>query len=415
MTKNATLPDATPDWHLVRANTGGRTAAPRTIKDWPEAPPWRRFGAERDRGDPLARVREIGEHYLIDDRIAEVVNAAIHLRRPVLITGAPGTGKSSLAYAVAWQLKLGEVLHWPVNSRATVADALYRYDAVSHLAAAQLARFAAKPLPPLERFIRLGDLGLAFCPRQADERDADGNPIRGPRVLLIDEIDKGDIDLPNDLLDLLERGEFRIHELIRYPTDAPTDALGDSAGAGGAPPQAAVDQEAPFAVLGPSGDRRFHIGHTVRCDAFPLVFLTSNGERDFPPAFLRRCLRLDLRPRQDPEDLAEVVEARLVGAEGTGDLGQWLKRLATGGGASPVASERYEALPPEIKDLIKRFLARADNRTLATDQLLNAVFLVAGPLGGTTKGYDDLINTLFANLGVGFKPGLDDDAEVDGP
>src|SRR5262249_20206891 len=141
-----------------------------------------------------------------------LVNLALHLRRPLLVTGQPGVGKSTLAFSVAYELGLGPVLRWPITSRSTLLDALYRYDAVGRLQEVSLQREAARPsrrtqddatmpagndatapsadgadaLLGIGKYVRLGPLGTALLPRHR------------PRVLLIDEFDKSDIDLPND-------------------------------------------------------------------------------------------------------------------------------------------------------------------------------------------------------------------------
>src|SRR5262249_24910117 len=137
--------------------------------------------------------QERGANYKASDNERELVNAAMVLRRPLLMTGKPGNGKSTLAYAVAWELNLGPVLRWPITTRATLQEALYRYDAVERLRDASMA--GAGSAPQIGDYIRLGPLGTALIPAQR------------PRVLLIDEIDKSDIDLPNDLLNVLEEGE----------------------------------------------------------------------------------------------------------------------------------------------------------------------------------------------------------------
>jgi MoxR-like ATPase len=305
------------DWQLFRGDGNARQL------ELPPAPPWRRFtGSE----GPLARP------YLIGPREAHVVNAALHLRRPLLVTGHPGTGKSSLAYAVAHELGLGRVLRWPVNSRSTLQDALYRYDAIGRLRETTLNRDRGEAEPGIGTYVRLGPLGTALA------------PIARPRVLLVDELDKGDVDLPNDLLAVFEDGEFEIPELARLPEE-----------------QTAVD-----VLTDDLGERVTVERGQVRCREFPVVVITSNGERDFPPAFLRRCVRLDL-PEPDRDRLRNIVAAHL----GTDGLAQ-------------------------AEDLLDAFENRRAPGELATDQLLNAVFL---RVGGVDTDADGLLDAVFHRLG----------------
>ncbi|MFD8233295.1 AAA family ATPase [Streptomyces sp. NPDC059696] len=307
-------------WRLFRGD-----GVPRGIESLPPAPPWRRFG-NRPRSDTNA------SPYLISPGHADVVSAALHLRRPLLVTGQPGTGKSSLARAIAHELQLGEVLHWPVNSRSTVSEALYRYDAVGRLRETALTRDQEREEPPIGTFVRLGPLGTALVPRPR------------PRVLLVDELDKGDVDLPNDLLTVFEEGEYEIPELARLPED-----------------QSVVE------VLSADADTQVRVVRgRVRCQEFPVVVITSNGERDFPPAFLRRCVRLELPP-PDSERLREIVAAHL--------------------GQEAASS---------VDDLLRDFLSRRQRGGLATDQLLNAVFLRAG---GVDLDADGLLEAVVHRLG----------------
>ncbi|ATW51381.1 AAA family ATPase [Streptomyces peucetius] len=315
------------DWRLFRGNGRARSIT------FPEAPPWRRFdGAET--GGP-GRERP----YLIGPAEADVVNAALLLRRPLLVTGHPGTGKSSLAHAVAHELSLGRVLHWPVNSRTTLQEALYRYDAIGRLRETNMRRDPQDghgtpgEEPGIGSYVRLGPLGTALVPSAT------------PRVLLVDELDKGDVDLPNDLLNVFEEGEFEIPELARLPEDQAT------VGVMTADPDAWTD-----VVRG-----------RVRCSEFPVVVITSNGERDFPPAFLRRCVRLDL-PEPDEDRLRAIISAHL-NPDGTG------------------ADTDLEGMD----ELMRAFLARRARGELATDQLLNAVFLRRGGVDLDAEGLLDAV------------------------
>ncbi|TYB61754.1 MoxR family ATPase [Nonomuraea sp. PA05] len=244
-------------------------------------------------------------------REARTVNAALVLRRPLMVTGAPGSGKSSLAYRIAYELELGAVLRWQVTSRTRLADGLYTYDAVARLQDAQLAGKS----PPAGDYIRLGPLGTALCPH------------RRPRVVLIDEIDKGDFDLPNDLLNALDDGEFLIHQLARV--------------------RPARGKERSMEVLTSEGQRvRVH-GGMVRCGQFPVIIMTSNGEREFPPAFLRRCVQLRITGHTEPKHLERVLRAQLS-----------------------------DASDEKAQEGIAEFAKLSETGQLPLDQLLSAVFLI---------------------------------------
>lgn len=297
------------------------------IRSLPKPPPWRDFdgrplvapgpGTDSASTRRLGAYRHLAEMHRPSAEELEIINAALYLRRPLLVTGSPGTGKSTLAHAVAYELGLGRVLHWPVVSRTTLDDGLYRYDALARLQDTQIAagsRAAGAPQPVVPggigSYVRLGPLGTALL------------PTAKPRVLLIDELDKSDIDLPNDLLNVLEEGEFGIPELERI-----------------------AEREPEVEVLTDDGAKVTVRDGRIRCHAFPFVVLTSNGERDFPAPLLRRCIHLEIS-RPDHERLATVVRAH---------LGDELARVG--------------------EDLITRFLERSRTEQLATDQLLNAIYL----------------------------------------
>ncbi|MFE4575973.1 AAA family ATPase [Streptomyces chartreusis] len=294
----------------------------------PAGPPWRRFGPDRPKRPA----------YVIRPEDTDVVNAALQLRRPLLVTGFPGVGKSSLAYAIADDLGLGPVLHWAVNSRSALTEALYRYDAVARLRDATAPEHSGRRLP-VEKYVVLGPLGTALA-------SASGTP----RVLLIDELDKGDIDLPNDLLTVFEDGAFEIPELSRQAAE--TGDLEAEVALTRPVPYRAPDDSGALAHAGPDSPPAAVIDGWVYCQEFPIVVITSNGERDFPPAFLRRCVRLDLKD-PEPEHLKEVVQAQ---------FGQDL-------------SGADEATLAGVEDMINKFGEAGRNGRLATDQLLSAIHL----------------------------------------
>ena len=333
---------ATRDWKLFRGNRKPHDIVKRLEKLPP--PPWRPFRSaevpEERRHvaskDLRPSTQQRGRTFQATDKIVELVNAALVLRRPLLVTGHPGSGKSSLIDAIAYELELGEPLRWSVTSRSTLRDALYSYDAVGRLQASRQAaqddsraetirrrHRRSSAGVPITDFLRLGPLGTALLPTER------------PRALLIDEIDKADLDLPNDLLNVLEDGEFEIPELARLE-----------------------EVLVRVRVQGGDDDETYPVRQgRVRAKQFPIVVFTSNGERDFPPAFKRRCLSLDMPdPCADPVRLTDIVRAHLN--EYFDD-----KRRAT------------------VERLIKDFHQRAATERLATDQLLNAVLLVVGRAG----------------------------------
>lgn len=314
------------DWYIYH---GGDRVTPEEVRDrWcAEVPPWRRCapqevqraappamaGGARDRG---ARYRSSSEEELLR------ANVALMLRRPLLVNGDPGLGKTTLAYNIAWCLGLGAPLRWEVNSQTTLRDGLYQYDAVGHL---QRARRRAQG--SIGEFITLGPLGTALLPAAL------------PRVLLIDELDKASYDLPNDLLHVLEEASFTIPELIRAEDDA------------------AVIPYDPR-----TRDERVRVrGGTVAATHHPVIVITSNDERPFPPAFLRRCVQLTIR-RPSPAVLADIVRVQLEGQVGADRVSATLSRL--GEEATDVLLQtlyletRYSADPQSIDGALKRATRR---------------------------------------------------------
>jgi len=153
------------------------------------------------------------------------VNASINLERPLLVKGEPGTGKTELARQVASSLKL-EIIEWNIKSTTKAQQGLYEYDAVSRLRDSQMG----EKIKDISKYIKKGKIWNAFETKKKS-------------VLLIDEIDKADIEFPNDLLQELDKMEFYVYET----------------------------------------------GQTIKADNRPIVIITSNNEKELPEAFLRRC------------------------------------------------------------------------------------------------------------------------------
>lgn len=167
------------------------------------------------------------ETYIASDELIRSVNIAAALKKPLLIKGEPGTGKTMLAEAIAQSLGM-DLLIWNIKSTTRAQDGLYVYDTVQRLYDSQ---FGAEGVDNIAKYIRPGKLGEAF---QREEQV----------VLLIDEIDKADLEFPNDLLWELDKMEFYIPET----------------------------------------------GETVKAKTRPIVIITSNAEKELPDAFLRRCI-----------------------------------------------------------------------------------------------------------------------------
>jgi MoxR-like ATPase len=189
------------------------------------------------------------ENYVATDDLRVAVNAAMALERPLLVKGEPGTGKTVLAYEVAKALN-APLITWHIKSTTKAQQGLYEYDAVTRLRDSQLGDARVKDV---KNYLRKGKMWEAF-----------EAPVRP--VLLIDEIDKADIEFPNDLLQELDRMEFFVYE---------TD-------------------------------------ETIKATVRPFVLITSNNEKELPDAFLRRCFFHYIR-FPDEETMQAIVEVHFPG------------------------------------------------------------------------------------------------------
>ena len=261
--------------------------------------PWRRYrndpGVEDDNTFPNHPA-----NYRARDGLADAVNTAIALSKPLLLTGLPGTGKSQLAERIAWEFNLGPVLRFEAQSLSEAPDLFYRFDLVGHLAAVEMVKLTQSRgvqggltasvqtrdnhLSP-ERFVKLGPLGEAILRSEPGSHAALFNAVFAPAetaantsprpsVVLIDEIDKASRDFPNDLLNGIERLEFRVRELGLETMTV-------------------------------------HPAHR------PIVIVTSNSERDLPAPFLRRCTFFHIE-EPDQKELRQIVAQRFFSSTAAG-------------------------------------------------------------------------------------------------
>ena len=248
--------------------------------------------------------------YVASEELMSAVNVAVTLEKPLLIKGEPGTGKTMLAQAVAEAMGLRLII-WNVKSTTKAQDGLYVYDVVQRLYDSQ---FGGQGVDDIEKYVKLGKLGEAF---RSEERV----------VLLIDEIDKADLEFPNDLLWELDQMEFHIPET----------------------------------------------GETVKANHRPVVIITSNAEKELPDAFLRRCVfhYIEFPDQQQMEEILRVHFGRLEDAlvrqalaafywvrelrqiekkPSTSELVDWLRALVAGG----IAPERITREIPFAGVLLKK-------------------------------------------------------------
>ncbi len=247
--------------------------------------------------------------YIASKPLMEIVNVAVNLAKPLVIKGEPGTGKTLLAHSIAEALNK-KLLIWNIKSTTKARDGLYVYDTVQRL---NDARFKDKDISDIRAYIKLGRLGQAFS---SDEQV----------VLLIDEIDKADIEFPNDLLNELDEMSFHITEL----------------------------------------------NEEVKAKLRPIVVITSNSEKELPDAFLRRCIfyYIEFPDEEMMERIVRVhypdIQDKLVREcikkfywlrqvdglrkkPSTSELLDWIKALAMGG----VNVDRISAELPFLGTLLK--------------------------------------------------------------
>ena len=242
--------------------------------------------------------------YIADTDLMVAVNAAIRLERPLLVKGEPGTGKTELARQIASALGL-DLIEWNVKSTTKAQQGLYEYDAVSRLRDSQLGDARVNDV---RNYIRQGKLWQAFAAPQKT-------------VLLIDELDKADIEFPNDLLQDLARMEFHVYET----------------------------------------------GETVKARQRPIVIITSNNEKELPDAFLRRCFFHYIR-FPDAETLARIVEVHYPGIKQElvrNALAQFYQiREVPGLRKKPSTSEALDWIRLLVSDDIDPADLRADVKTI---------------------------------------------------
>lgn len=220
---------------------------------------------------PASRRREFlrPEHYRPDPGLVDAVNVALLLGQPLLLTGEPGTGKTQLAYYLAWELGIQNVFKYETKSTSTAGSIFYTYDSLQRFQHAQSQRSGDSALP----YLTYNALGLAILLTKSAEEVAPflphgfDHPGKSRSIVVIDEIDKAPRDFPNDILNELDQLYFRVPELENARIEADPDLQ-------------------------------------------PIIIMTSNSEKDLPDAFLRRCIFYHI-PFPDAERMKTIVSNRL--------------------------------------------------------------------------------------------------------
>jgi len=270
--------------------------------------------------------------YIISKELVNAVNAAIVTGRPLLLKGEPGCGKTKIAKAVAYYLHQEEAekyyFEWFVKSKSTAREGGYQFDHIRRLRDATVAAKdddARSRVQNPDNYLKLGSLGKALVSSPS---------IETPSVLLIDEIDKGDIDFPNDLL--LELDEMRF----------------------------SIDEKSNTFISAEKGKK-------------PLVFITSNDERELPPAFIRRCLFYRIPPFSS--DLLELIATK--------KSEEFYEDLDIAGGNFLKEND--------IKNLVAKFQDLKSNsvntKPPSTSELLDWIKLIIFKLNNSDKKLEDFI------------------------